>query len=459
MTGLLLGLLLAQNVVAGGSISKTSVQTATTAALTFYVDPAGNNSNTCTASGAAGACATLAGAWSRLPKILRHNVTINVAAGAYATNWALDDVQINNGITLTIAGTMSSVVPATGTASGTTTASAAGSNAGPATITDSGQSWTTNNLVGKFINFTSGALSGQAFPITANTATTISLPTTITPGTGVTYTLIEPGSTFISSTASTIATLTGQGTLAFSNLYLERTGGSTLTVTNNGVSTTFTNVNIKSAGTGLSLLSGRVQLNRSTTETTGTAFNAVSMSIGTTQPYDGVLAVQNSYVKATTGAGVNFQGWRGSVSSSVIDVTTGTGVINLGVAGMQAAGLWVTCSSTGTGITIGQAPLPSSSPRYASMSSNGSQRITGCATGVLVYGFSSYIVASPAFDTVTTALSAVRGGAIDLNSTTLTFTSVTNETSLDGVAYSIAALDALAAPKGVTNIYGSRIIR
>lgn len=76
---------------------------------------------------------------------------------------------------------------ASGTATGTLTASA-----GPV-YTDGGQSWTTNDLAGKYLVMTSGAANGLAVVIASNTGTAITGTTsfTIAPGIADTYAIQE----------------------------------------------------------------------------------------------------------------------------------------------------------------------------------------------------------------------------------------------------------------------------
>lgn len=456
MTGLLLGLLLAQNVVAGGSISKTSVQAATTAALTFYVDPAGSNANTCTASGASGACATLAGALARVPNVLRHNVTINVAAGAYGVPFAVSGFQINSGVTLAITGTMSAVVPATGTASGTTTSAAGGSASGPANVTDSLQTWTTSNLVGKYINFTSGALAGQAFPITANTATVITFASNTSAGTGSTYTLIEPGSTFISTTGATLADCFGAGSLTVTSLHIERTSGVSMTATAS-IRSTLTNSTVKSASTAILQSGGLMVLTRSFADGL-TGLNVTpSSSIATTYP-SGIAS--NSFLRSTTGSAVQFATATSanSVTFSYLETASGIGLANFASYNTAASQNWVACTTSGIGIQAGRV-LTAGGMSFASAAVSANTRVSGCTTGLLAYGKAQISVASITIANTTTGFSAVEGGIVDLRGSVPTFSTVTNETSLDGTVYTIAALDALGVPKIVTNNYGSRVIR
>lgn len=58
--------------------------TMTSGPITFYVRPDGNDANDGKANTAAGAFKTINGALARIPKLLSHPVTINVAAGTYA---------------------------------------------------------------------------------------------------------------------------------------------------------------------------------------------------------------------------------------------------------------------------------------------------------------------------------------------------------------------------------------
>src|SRR5438128_294812 len=60
-----------------------SAVTYTTADQTYYVDPTGSDGNACTASGTA-ACLTIQAAVNKIPKALRHEPTVSIAAGSYA---------------------------------------------------------------------------------------------------------------------------------------------------------------------------------------------------------------------------------------------------------------------------------------------------------------------------------------------------------------------------------------
>jgi hypothetical protein len=170
----------------------------TFAAVTLFVDPTGNDANACTASGTS-ACATVNGALAKLPKIIQHNVTINVAAGTYAgftvSNFVFTAPSLTS-VTFSIVGVMQNFTPATGTATGTVTIA---SNAnGLGLINDSTQTWTTDDLVGRFVRMTSGAQIGQRRTVFGNTSTSIEVAPqwAVAPVAGDTYVIETPGTTF-----------------------------------------------------------------------------------------------------------------------------------------------------------------------------------------------------------------------------------------------------------------------
>lgn len=167
-------------------------QYATSAALALFVDPTGNDNGTCLASGTS-ACATPAGAIARIPYRVRHAVTVTIAAGTYA-NLKIQNLSVETGGTLTFNGPSTNFAPATGTATGSLTAVSNTVNAAP-TVTDSAQSWTTDNLRGRFLEMTNGTANNVRRVIVSNTATTITLasgyPTA--PSVGNTYAIRTPG--------------------------------------------------------------------------------------------------------------------------------------------------------------------------------------------------------------------------------------------------------------------------
>lgn len=440
----------------------TPAANATTAALTLYLDPTGSDSNACTSSSVL-ACSTLAGVLAKVPRIMRHNVTINVAAGAYGAPFVLGPgITVESGATLTITGTMSAATLATGATTGTITSVTAASNAGPPSITDTSQSWTSNNLRGAFVTFTSGALNGQSFPITSNTATSLTFTTNSnTAVAGNTYSIQNPGSTFISSTQATVTGISGAGGVTISNLKIERTSGTTLSLSGLGGVVTLLSVEVRSASGALVITSGAASVRRSFL--TGAGGITVSGVFGPSGP---AVAASHSYLVGSTGSA--FFGGGPNPASSVIGSaleggSTSNPVLTLSAlssVGSQNVAIWVTCTGGAGSVGIGTLPISESvAPAMVSFTSNGATRISNCTTAVRIDGKASATILAPAIDNCTTGFSVVKGGYLDFVAGTPVFTGVTNELSVDGTVSTFATLNGMADPKVLTSVYGSRIVR
>jgi hypothetical protein len=184
-------------------INGFEVASATAGDLTLYVDPIGSDSNPCTTFGDGG-CLTIQGALRKVPPIVRDLVTINVAAGNFAGfyidgfNFTPRDVATLKG--LAIQGTLANVTPTTGSATGTLTSIVQPVLGSPGftVATDSTQSWTTDNLKGRFFVATGGGGSGSVIPIISNTATTLTLVM------GGAFPAFAPGTTYAIQTPATI---------------------------------------------------------------------------------------------------------------------------------------------------------------------------------------------------------------------------------------------------------------
>ena len=458
LLGLSLGVFAQPTVTRGGALKKRQYQTY--APMTLYVDPTGSDSNSCTAS-AAEACATLDGAIAKLPRFIRHDVTVNVAAGAYAAPLpTFAGVNIAENVTLAVLGTMVTAVPATGSAAGTTTAATAGSSAGPATITHTGQTWTVNNLRGKFVQFTGGALSfDEPYPISANTATTLTFPSTISAGVGSTYTIVEPGSTFNSTAVSSIENVSGRGVLQLKYLRVSRTGATGVYAALDSTMLDMYACDIRSStatgfiGTG----SGTYYLTQGYIGSAQTGFNITDVA-----RTPGAGGLTNSVVISTSGPAVFFgvtapdtaypaetsilEG--GSTSSPIVTIQRTTQA--------TISALWITCTGGASSVGFGTLTDVAAS---STGSLGASSRITGCGTGIRLAGRAAWSVNTTAFSSVTTAFSVSKGATLDFGNTTPTFTTVTNELQLGGVNYTFAFLNGLVAPKVITDSYGSTIIR
>lgn len=197
---------------------------ATPAALTFYVDPTGNDSNPCTSSGAS-ACLTIQAAINKAPKMLRHQVTVNVAAGSYkgfyVSGFTMDpSVQQSNGGIL-IDGTISnSTTLATGTATGTATSGSTGSGVTFGVLNDTGQAWTVNDLRGRFVTITAGTGAGQFFVIDTNTATSLTVAGFFSAIDATSVYAIQDATSLITTAITGPPSPTAAGTANASNCYL-----------------------------------------------------------------------------------------------------------------------------------------------------------------------------------------------------------------------------------------------
>lgn len=165
------------NVIVEGTVTSPNTVTATTASVSLFVDPLGNDNNACTSAGAS-ACLTPQGAINKVPKYLRHGAVVKLAPGNYpgfiVSGFQNDSIQTSTA-GLAIEGTLSNSTLATGTATGTATAVTAGSTDTHGTLTDSGQAWTVDDLKGRFVTITSGTGAGQIRVISSNTATTLTI--------------------------------------------------------------------------------------------------------------------------------------------------------------------------------------------------------------------------------------------------------------------------------------------
>lgn len=459
--------LMLSSLALGQTIPTTPVL-ATTAPVTLWLAADGTDGNTCLFPYQP--CKTLTRALSKLPTLINHDTVVNVAAGTLLTTFDMQTpLIIARGVTLSIVGRTSAFSPTTGAASGTTTASAAGGNAGPGTFTDSGQSWTTDNLRGAFVLFTSGTLSGTAYPIYKNTATVVTIPSVTAAGTGATYSIIQPASIF-STTGTTpgrIANILGAGALSISNIAITRSAGTGVVLSTVGPSVAITLTNVSLTGSATNSFSyssggGTITFNRSFIQATGSsaAFSCQGSTI--TGPI--ACSVGSSVVRATGNSATVFaQSGTGAISASVAEGANSAGgqVLYGGAsAPASASSLWIFCTTgTSTGLVVGSAATGAISQSSVFLPSNGALRITGCTNGLVVNGGSKFAGLQLNFDTVTTAIAVNKGGEVDLLASAPSFTTVTNELSLDSVNTTYAALSAAGPPALLSNTYKSIIIK
>jgi hypothetical protein len=470
----------------GGAGSSSTAGQATTAALQFYVDPTGSNSNACTATGAA-ACLTYQGAVDKAPKNIRHLVTVSGAAGTYATGLRLSGFTIDNSFSSTAGlivegpSTFVDVTPTTGSATGTATAGTAGSGVTFGTLTDSAATWTVNDFRGKFIVITGGTGSGQVKQITANTATVITIAGTWTaPTTSSTYAIRSPAAT-ITGLAAAITSPTGGTSVAAAGIQivnnqafgaLVSTGGA-ITIRNLGVAVAGSPMVASGPGSVMVFQSSLVG-------TSGIAFTSV---IGATVYVNasavinagagsilvnhfGNLGLINSYAQSVGNGGALTVsgGSRATVTSTQFSVSGGSS------AGVSAStGGYVTtsnircdCASAATSAcVISGTPSVTVGAQFASINS-GSTDVTNCTSGVVANAGSNVMFSQTSVcsgNSLTYSASAANGGAVTLPSA-ITITSGTADLSIDN-ASATAPYSALGAIYGCLASLntGSRICR
>jgi hypothetical protein len=216
---------------ASSSLGLNGTPLATTAATTLFVDcTLGNDSNTCTASGAS-ACLTIQGAVNRIPKWVRHPVTVNVAAGTCPAGAYMESFSFQPGVGgnsggayIEIAGTRT--LSADAVNSGTTTsATQLAGNSFP-TLTPVSAGVALNAYRGKLLFINGGTGTGETLAIYGNAAgangvITLAGKWPITPNATSTWQILDPcnsgtiinGGLTVPVTGAGGSTFTGDGNL------------------------------------------------------------------------------------------------------------------------------------------------------------------------------------------------------------------------------------------------------
>jgi len=170
-----------------GGVTDPSAIKQTTSAKTYYVRTTGNDSNDCLTTGTA--CLTIQAAVDLVPFAVQDATTIDIGAGTF------DSFVIANkslgATSLSITGVMANSTLATGTATGT-------ADGGDTTyLEDTGQSWTSGDLVGRF-----ALVDGMQRLIRSNTATRANLANYHSASiSGKTYAIQDP-TTLVESAAA-----------------------------------------------------------------------------------------------------------------------------------------------------------------------------------------------------------------------------------------------------------------
>lgn len=461
----------AASVPAGGSPSSgvPLSQFETLAAMNLFVSTTGNDSNSCTSSGA-GACLTIQGALNKVPKIIRHAVNISVGTGNFAGAY-FDGFSIINdlnapttGAYVEIDGTTTAFAVATGTSTGTATAGSAGSGSTFGTLTDGAQTWTANDLRGKLLHTIAGTGSGQFRIIEANTGTVITVTGTMTaPANGTTYEILDWGTVINSGVAvpamnSFTATSATQSAFRFGAMAKAEEFVGTLRWLK---MTTAQGVNTDSDGTifvaecDMATTSnpfapnggGRLRVDRTWLDLPSLTTGSYVTTIGAK-----LISSTNNLYRASGGAGtaVNVGGAFTSTFTSSGDafenLTNGVLMRNGSVSGSRFLTVSTDCISTQqVGLTFIGSPaaIQISGPIDMNTCGIGLHAAGGAiwfgATGTAVTGSSN-----------TLTYKVEQGGTIQENSTSTV--SGTTDINLDGDTYTVAQLRAATPSKSISRL-------
>jgi hypothetical protein len=455
--------LLASTALAGPPLSRGDLlkdrQYRTNADQVLYVDPTGNDSNACTATGTA-ACLTIQGALNKSPKLLRHRLTVNVAAGNYAgfivSGFTIDPSIQKATAGILVDGALADVTPTTGTATGTASAGTAGSGSTFGTLTDAAATWTVNDtaIVGKFVVITGGTGSGQVRVIVSNTATELTIAGAWTAPTGTSTYAIQSPSVIITSVAALIPRPTGTSDMAAAGVQVadNTTGASRVTLRNigitiaasTGVSTLGTNVELIqiaiSGGTsGTSLLIG-AKSDVTLTTCSASSTTGPSLTIGAAGTVLGANTRFATTGATTTTVQVSGIGAQGRFSGCQFVGAVGMAVTSGAIASTLSQGSQCDCNSAATSVCFLAGAV-----NVSSLVTAGSLQIssavlavnlgvTNCSYGLMAAGRGSLTASSTVVvsgNGLTYGANSSYGGLIVLPTATTTITGGTAEISVD----------------------------
>lgn len=471
----------ANNRVARGNFLRLpAYETFGTGAVTYFVDGTnGSDSNSCTGSGTS-ACLTIQGAVNKIPKLLHDLVTVNIAAGSYkgfyVSGFTYDPgIQQTNGGLFFNGVLANSSNLATGTATGTASSGTAGSGSTFGTMTDGTQTWTINDLVGRFIVILTGTGAGQTFVIDSNTATVVTVVGTWTaPNNTSTYAIqdaaaiintaiVAPPSPATAASGALFAVYVSDNVLnyrtkalTFQNIRTTTTRGFVIgdasSVLLNQVQIPNTNNNIN-----LGSFDGKQSSNffLQTSSLNGGGASCLFQSAV------GNITVSNSLLNNCNNA-VSSQGLV-SITASDIRAAVNVGLSGTGgYSSFSVSGSNISCNGVNASAISNSASTPQPMPSAASFVSSISTTAigTGCTFGISMIGPGavaavSSLTGGPAS---TTALDARLGGMIQYTTAT-TVTGTSQDISVENGAITAALGDVTSGACLASLSYGSRICK
>lgn len=453
----------------------------TTGALNLYVDPTGNDGYACTSSGTL-ACNTLQGAVAKIPRIIKHPVTITLTAGPIGgtSDVILENKIIDTGGSITVTGAFSNANLLTGSPNSVVATYTPGVVVSPVAspIISAAANWTTNDLRGYHVVMTSGAASGQSRVIQSNTTNTITLVANFSPAPSI-------NDTFSIQTGSTINALFKVSNIRISNNAIQSEASPLVSFQKlniNAISSTngssyclwaidnydieFKDIRLNCAGFTSAIRSitnsvgGAVSISNSSLMTSNT------VTVGAVNSYAGVVSLIDSYISsyATTTVAI---GSSSTFSMQSVIQKFGTAGLALNInSGSNAVSVsnntypyLILCDAGATNVSgIGVNGLPYqlavSTPKILS--------IVNCGKGISVStsGTARLISTSGSvlecINTQTCLFLSAAGSATIGTTGTIYTSGVTNDISMNSVIYSFSDFSSLDS---ISDRYGSKVTR
>lgn len=413
-----------------------------TGAQSYFVNAStGNDSFNC--QSASTPCLTIQGAVNKVPKLLRDQVTVNVAAGIYAgfiVSGFSEDVGVQQSTGgLLIDGALANSTLATGSATGTAAGAGqvAGSGSTFGVLCDSGATWTVNDLRGRFI--TTASPTNSAFVVSSNTATCVTIVGTWSlPVAGVTTYTIQDPSVITNTAISLPATPVSAATANSAGIGIF---GNSITYRNSAI--VLRNIKVANAvGNGV-LVQDTSSVLLTQMQIVPSASNPTALFVNTNTPNGGaggplVTATKVYIAKSNDNSAISFTTGALSVSNSLVFNTNSAGDVpaifgrggRLSFFSASEVNGW----TIGIGIENGNAGAPSTSPFMA-----GSRLICRVHAGSvgLWLGYSTSTSALAGFATIgisTTDISSCEVGVQTVGTASIDVTSLSGSVSVTGFA-------------------------
>lgn len=419
----------------------------TTAAITLYVATTGSDSNDGLTVGTP--LLTVQAARAKIPNTIQHAVVVNIAPGTYTGSVYFEGFNISFRGSLNIIGAVGAPTLTTGTTTGTVGVVTAGSpGAAPQSFQDLTQTWTVNELQGKFVSINGSTTYRQ---IAANTSNSITLVNTGTVTAGQPYSILEPTTILTSTTSVTV----------FAQAVVTRAS--------TGFKFSLLKVINSSDNGGCFQTSGKVIITQSVVMCSG--LNSVGIGMN-----DGFLQASSMVILNTgsgAGYGVSAAGNCGdtlNINAAYVRTGASAAVVRAdGLRNLFATGAWLErtvasanpivamnqvggSSAQGTGLTL-LAPAGNTGVGLlvgAEATNIGGGYSAPCIGVLTATNFSAAVsvsfgsrclIGTAGITNCTTGFAASYGGKIRVTSAP-TFSGVTNEFTLDGTAYTAAAVAA-----------------